>query len=100
MQRSLQKFERDAKLTEARTGIERTTAAVQKLSYEFGSVIRLFGAGSIVGGGVVASLVLMGKSLGDFAQKGLQLHYAAREIGVTTEFLNKFSKALQGVGLT
>jgi hypothetical protein len=51
--------EREARLTEAHAGIEKTTAAVQRLSYEFGSVLKLFGAGSIGGGGVCVDRMIV-----------------------------------------
>jgi hypothetical protein len=41
MQLLAERLEKEAKLTEAHAGNEKVTGAVQRLSYEFGSVLKL-----------------------------------------------------------
>jgi hypothetical protein len=44
-----------------------------------GSLSRIMGASSVIGGGVVASLAMMTRSMAEFARSHLALHYTARE---------------------
>jgi hypothetical protein len=97
MQASLKKFEREARLTEAHSGIEKTTAAVQRLSHEFGSVLKLFGAGRGPSSAAVSLRLWDGQGPRRLSQKRLQLHHLSRELGVTTEFLSKWSAAGQDI---
>lgn len=54
--------------------------------------------GGLFGGGLIAGIAAVGKSLGDMAREGLQLHYTAQALGVTTETLTKYSDALVALG--
>ena len=54
--------------------------------------------GGLIGGGVVAGIVTAAKALGDMARQGMQLHYTAQSLGVSTRLIEGYSDAMMALG--
>jgi len=84
----------------------RSTSALDKLGRaasfagrEIRSLASITGIGGILGaGGVVAGLVAAKRSLDEFAQSGMRMHFTARELRVSEGFLRDYTDALKVVG--
>src|SRR6516164_6504335 len=76
-------------------GLERAASAARREL----STLKQLTVGGVIGGGVVASLYAASRALGDFARTGLQLHYTASALGVTTERFEQLRNAGVALGL-
>src|SRR5262245_46656755 len=63
---------------------------------EIRSLGAITGIGGILGaGGIVAGLVAAKRSLDEFAQSGMRMHFTARELRVSEGFLRDYTDALK-----
>jgi hypothetical protein len=67
---------------------------------EFGSLLRLTGAGGLLGGGLVAGLAQTSQALGGLARSSLQTSYTAEALGLTGERLNRLTARGMALGQT
>src|SRR5215831_4060647 len=85
-----------------RNEIKLTEEAAARLGRELGTVARLTGiggfTGAFAGGGLIAAIAAITKSLSAFSQAGLQAHYTAKELGVTREELEHLTSASMVLG--
>lgn len=101
VKKTVTEFDRGVSTNQARRQFGLLERAAFSMGRELGSTMRLMGVtGSLIGGGVVASLTMAGRALGTFANSGSNLHYLSEELGVTAERLKQFEYAGRGVGMT
>jgi len=77
--------------------MDRLAPAVRVVHRELSTLSRLT-LGGLVGGGVIAGLATLTKSLQDMAAQNIQLRYTAQSLGVSTKFLEDYKAALVGLG--
>jgi hypothetical protein len=77
--------------------MDRLAPAVRVVHRELSTLTRLT-LGGLVGGGVIAGLAALTKSLQDMAAQNIQLRYTAQSLGVSTKFLEDYKAALVGLG--
>jgi hypothetical protein len=99
MSRALRQFDQSVNFTNTQNQLRSVTLLAERFGREIGTVFRMMGAASILSsGGIVASLGLMATGLRNFAREGLQLHYTARDIGMTAGQLSTLAGGLQAAG--
>src|SRR6185295_14563107 len=77
--------------------LDRLAPAVRVVHRELSTLSRMT-LGGLVGGGVIAGLAALTKSLQDMAAQNIQLRYTAQSLGVSTKFLEDYKSALVGLG--
>ena len=77
--------------------MDRLAPAVRVVHRELSTLTRLT-LGGLVGGGVIAGLATLTKSLQDMAAQNIQLRYTAQSLGVSTKFIEDYKSALVGLG--
>lgn len=101
LKKILDDFDQKATTRNARQELTNFSKTAYYTSREVGSALRLLGAGSVISaGGIVASLVLAGKGLANYARNIIDLNDTAKQLGVTTEYLTRLSTAFETVGGT
>jgi hypothetical protein len=100
MGRSVKDFEKEISTKQSKAQVDALTNSVTRFRTEFSSAMRLIGASSLVGGGIVATLGLMTNALANFSRQGLNLHYTSQALGVTTQAMQQLTVAGRALGLS
>jgi len=74
--------------------------AAQRLQRELGGLIRLTGAGALIGGGFIAGVMKLTESLGELSRQTLQMNATAASIGMTVKQFDTLIARGMAVGLT
>jgi hypothetical protein len=83
----------------SQTAFNKLGQAASFAGREIRSLATITGVGGILGaGGIVAGLVAAKRSLDDFAQSGMRMHFTARELRVSEGFLRDYTDAMRAVG--
>ena len=87
----------DTRVDRLHSAFDRLAPAVRVVHRELSTLTRLT-LGGLVGGGVIAGLATLTRSLQDMAAQNIQLRYTAQSLGVSTKFLEDYKSALVGLG--
>src|SRR5262245_19477314 len=100
MRRQLRQRDQSVRFPRTTAEIRALEGTVEKLNREFVRFVGLTGIGAFMGAGLVGGIAAAARAMTDFAQRGLQLHYTAKKIGLTAEQLRRLTDAGRVLGMS
>jgi murein DD-endopeptidase MepM/ murein hydrolase activator NlpD len=100
MRRSLRAKDQSVGFPKAIAAVKGLEQSVENLNRSFARFLGITGISSLLGAGLIGGIARATRAMEQFAQGGLQLRYAAKEIGITAERLRYLTDAGRALGMS